>query len=142
MKIDSIHLFNWYQYRKKSFIPWTAARNAMLATVRDGTEFMVAVNYLPRNYLWGSTLTFIQVGTFGTCSAFLRLFALFKFNSNRWGVCFSLTVSSDIISQFNYNLIYSKEWHFVLRKYSECKTNDNYSFCPTFCFPNHLQHNY
>ncbi|CAF1169393.1 unnamed protein product [Rotaria sordida] len=65
---------------KKSFIPWTAARNAMLATVRDGTEFMVAVNYLPRSYLWGSRLTYIQVGMFGTCSAFLRLFALFKFH--------------------------------------------------------------
>jgi hypothetical protein len=41
---------------------------------------MVAVNYLPRGYLWGSTLTYIQVGMFGTCSAFLRLFALFKFH--------------------------------------------------------------
>ena len=55
--------------RKKTFIPWTAARNAMLATVRDGTECMVAVNYLPRGYLWASTLTYIQVGVFGTCSA-------------------------------------------------------------------------
>ncbi|CAF4195842.1 unnamed protein product, partial [Rotaria magnacalcarata] len=52
----------------------------MLATVRDGTEFMVAVNYLPRGYLWASTLTFIQTGAFGTCSAFLRLVALFKFH--------------------------------------------------------------
>ncbi|CAF1160920.1 unnamed protein product [Rotaria sordida] len=65
---------------KKSFIPWTAARDAMLVAVRDGTEFMVAVNRLPRGYLWASTLTFIQVGMFGTCSAFLRLFALFKFH--------------------------------------------------------------
>jgi hypothetical protein len=68
--------------RKKSFVPWTAARNAILATVRDGTEFMVAVNYLPRGYLWASTLTYIQVGVFGTCSASLRLFALFKFHEN------------------------------------------------------------
>lgn len=52
----------------------------MLATIRDGTEFMVAVNYLPRGYLWASTLTYIQMGVFGTCSAFLRLFALFKFH--------------------------------------------------------------
>jgi hypothetical protein len=66
--------------RKKSFVPWTAARNAMLATVRDSTECMVAINYLPRSYLWGSTLTYIQVGMFGTCSAFLRLVALFKFH--------------------------------------------------------------
>ncbi|CAF3489273.1 unnamed protein product [Rotaria sp. Silwood1] len=65
---------------KKSFIPWTAARNAILATVRDGTEFMVAVNNLPRGYLWASTLTLIQVGMFGTCSAFVRLFTLFKFD--------------------------------------------------------------
>ncbi|CAF2630040.1 unnamed protein product [Rotaria sp. Silwood2] len=68
---------------KKSFIPWTIARNAMLATVRDGTEFMVAVNNLPQGYLWASTLTFIQVGMFGICSAFLRLFALFKFPPNQ-----------------------------------------------------------
>jgi hypothetical protein len=67
-------------FRKKSFIPWTAARNAMLATLRDATEFMVAVNYLPRGYLWASTLTYIQVGMLGTCSAFLRLFGLFKFH--------------------------------------------------------------
>ncbi|UJR30872.1 hypothetical protein I4U23_018385 [Adineta vaga] len=67
---------------KKSFIPWTAARNAMLATVRDGTEFIVAVNCLPRGFLWSSTLTFIRVGMFGTCSAFLRLYALFKFEDN------------------------------------------------------------
>ncbi|CAF1149635.1 unnamed protein product [Rotaria sp. Silwood1] len=65
---------------KKSFIPWTAARNAMLATVRDGTEFMVAVNNLPRGFLWASTLTLIQVGMFGTCSAFVRVFTLFKFD--------------------------------------------------------------
>jgi hypothetical protein len=68
--------------RKKSFIPWTAVRNSMLATVRDGTEFMVAVNYLPRGYLWASTLTYIHVGMFGICSASLRLFALFKFQRN------------------------------------------------------------
>ncbi|CAM4936068.1 unnamed protein product [Rotaria socialis] len=66
---------------KKSLIPWTAARNAMLVTIRDGTEFMVAVNNLPKGYLWSSTLTYTQVGMFGTCSAFLRLFALFKFAS-------------------------------------------------------------
>ncbi|CAF0906612.1 unnamed protein product [Adineta ricciae] len=65
---------------KKTLIPWTAARNAMLATVRDGTEFIVAVNYLPRGYLWASTLTYIQVGVFGTSSAFLRLFSLFQFH--------------------------------------------------------------
>ena len=52
----------------------------MLATVRDGTEFIVAVNYLPRGYLWASTLTYIQVGVFGTSSAFLRLFSLFQFH--------------------------------------------------------------
>ena len=68
--------------RKKSLIPWTAARNAMLVAVRDGIEFMVAVNYLPRHFLWGSTLTYIQVGMLGTCSAFLRLFALFKFQQH------------------------------------------------------------
>ncbi|CAF1344921.1 unnamed protein product [Adineta ricciae] len=67
---------------KKSFIPWTAARNAMLATVRDGTEFMVAVSYLPRGFLWSSTLTYIQVGMLGTCSAFLRLYALYKFQED------------------------------------------------------------
>lgn len=52
----------------------------MLAIVRDGTEFMVAVNYLPRGYLWGSTLSHMQVGGLGTCSAFIRLFALFQFH--------------------------------------------------------------
>ncbi|CAF0775374.1 unnamed protein product [Adineta steineri] len=67
---------------KKSFIPWTASRNAMLASIRDGTEFMVAVHYLPQGYLWASTLTYIQVGLFGTCSASLRLYALFKFQEN------------------------------------------------------------
>lgn len=65
---------------KKTFIPWTTARNAILATLRDGTEFMVAVNYLPRGYLWASTLTYIQVGILGTSSAFLRLFGLFKYH--------------------------------------------------------------
>jgi len=68
--------------RKKPLIPWIAGRNALLASVRDGSEFVVAVNYLPRNYLWGSTLTFIQMGMFGTCSAFLRLFALFKLHES------------------------------------------------------------
>ncbi|CAF0935517.1 unnamed protein product [Adineta steineri] len=67
---------------KKSFIPWTASRNAMLASIRDGTEFMVAVHYLPQGYLWASTLTYIQVGLFGTCSASLRLYALFKFQES------------------------------------------------------------
>ncbi|CAF4322844.1 unnamed protein product, partial [Adineta steineri] len=33
----------------------------MLASIRDGTEFMVAVHYLPQGYLWASTLTYIQV---------------------------------------------------------------------------------
>jgi hypothetical protein len=65
--------------RKKSFIPWTTYRNAMLAAVRDGSESLVAVNCLPRGFLWGSTLSFVQVGMFGVCSAFLRLVALFKF---------------------------------------------------------------
>ena len=65
--------------RKKALIPWTAARNAMLATVRDGTELVVAIHYLPRGCLWSSTLTYFQVGMFGTCSASLRLFALFRF---------------------------------------------------------------
>lgn len=77
--IELICSFFFFINRKKTFVPWTAARNAMLATVRDGTEFMVAVNYLPRGYLWASTLTYIQVGVFGTCSAVLRLVALFKF---------------------------------------------------------------
>ena len=65
--------------RKKSFIPWTAVRDAMLAAVRDGSESLVAVNYLPRGFLWGSTLTKIQIGGLGVCSAFVRLYALFKF---------------------------------------------------------------
>ncbi|CAF4028206.1 unnamed protein product, partial [Adineta steineri] len=34
---------------------------------------------LPRGYLWASTLTYIQVGVLGTCSAFLRLYGLFNF---------------------------------------------------------------
>ena len=54
----------------------------MLATARDGTEFMVAVSYLPRGYLWGSALSYTQMGTFGVCSASLRLFALFKFHQD------------------------------------------------------------
>ena len=69
--------------RKKSFIPWTAVRNAMLVTIRDSTESVIAANSLPKGYLWSSTLTYIQVGTLGTCSASLRLLALFKFRKNR-----------------------------------------------------------
>ncbi len=65
--------------RKKSFIPWTVVRDAMLATLRDGSESLVAINCLPKGFLWGSTLTPIQIGGFGVCSAFLRLFALFKY---------------------------------------------------------------
>lgn len=63
-------------------IPWIAARNAMLATIRDGTEAIVAINYLPQGFLWGSTLSYIQVGIYGTCSAFLRLYALFNFHEH------------------------------------------------------------
>ncbi|CAF1030399.1 unnamed protein product, partial [Didymodactylos carnosus] len=67
---------------KKNFIPWTAARKAVLATIRDGSEFVVAVHYLPRGYLWASSLTYIQVGLFGTCSAFMRLYALANFHEH------------------------------------------------------------
>ncbi|CAF0798930.1 unnamed protein product [Didymodactylos carnosus] len=66
--------------RKKNFIPWTAARKAVLATIRDGSEFMVAVHYLPRGYLWANSLTYVQVGVFGICSASIRLYALSKFH--------------------------------------------------------------
>lgn len=71
-----MNLSDW----KKSFIPWTAARNALLVTIRDATEFMVAFNSLPEGYLWASTLTFTQIGMLGTCSASLRLYALFIFS--------------------------------------------------------------
>ena len=67
--------------RKKPLIPWIAARNALLAMVRDGSEFVVAVHYLPEGYFWSSTLTYLQVGAFGTCSAFFRLFTLYKFSN-------------------------------------------------------------
>ena len=67
--------------KKKPLIPWINARNALLAMIRDGSEFIVAIHYLPEGYLWSSKLTYIQVGVFGTCSASLRLFTLFTFHN-------------------------------------------------------------
>ena len=68
-------------FRKKSKIPWISARNAVLAVLRDGSEFIVAVHCLPDGYLWSSNLTLIQYGMFGTCSALIRLLILFKFEN-------------------------------------------------------------
>lgn len=70
--------------KKKPLIPWVNARNALLAMIRDGSEFIVAIHYLPEGYLWSSKLSYIQVGVFGTCSASLRLLTLFTFRNTAW----------------------------------------------------------
>jgi hypothetical protein len=48
-------------------------KKAMLIASRDFADFCIAVHYLPKGFLWSSTLRNYQIGLLGTYSSLCRV---------------------------------------------------------------------
>lgn len=61
------------KYKSVDIISYSDMKNSLLIAFRDACDFVIAVHYLPQNYLWGTMLQHYQIGILGVSSSICRV---------------------------------------------------------------------